>query len=101
VDDLRPAPTMEETLAFVADYEAARGAAFSRGERRVVYAALVAAVAYSARCEHADDLTAMGTRPPGPPPAAVPSGGFRALLASCGPALLGVDPRAVPPVSAS
>ena len=101
VDGLAPAPTVEETLAFVADYEAARGAAFSRGERRVVYAALVAATAYSARCEHSDELTAMGTRPPGPPPAAVPPGGFRALLASCGPALLDVDTRAVPTVSAS
>jgi hypothetical protein len=101
VDDLEPVPTLEEALAFVADYEAARGAAFSRGERRAVYAALVAATAYSARCEHSDELTAMGTRPPGPPPVAVPPGGFRALLASCGPALLGVDAGAVPPISAS
>jgi len=101
VDDLEPVPTVEEALAFIADYEAARGAAFSRGERRVVYAALVAAAAYSARCEHSDDLTAMGTRPPGPPPAAVPPGGFRAFLASNGPALLGIDARAVPPISAA
>jgi hypothetical protein len=101
VDDREPAPTMEETLAFIADYEAARGAAFSRGERRVVYAALVAAAAYSARCEHSDELTAMGTQPPGPPPAAVPPGGFRALLATCGPTLLGLDARSVPPASAS
>ena len=99
VEGLECVPTMEEALAFIADYEAARGAAFSRGERRVVYAALAAAAAYSARCEHSDDLTAMGTRPPGPPPSAVPPGGFRAFLASCGPALLGVD-APVPPISA-
>jgi hypothetical protein len=93
-------PTFEESLAFIADYEEARGSAFSADELRVLRASLVAAVAYSARCEHSDELTAFGTRPPVSPSAAVPAGGFCAYLAANGPALLGAGPP-VPPVSSS
>jgi hypothetical protein len=55
--------------------------------------------AYSARCEHADDLTEYGTRSPGGPPAAVPPGGFRAFLARHGAALLGVPDVGAPAVA--
>jgi hypothetical protein len=85
-------PALEESLAFVADYEAARGAAFSAGERRGVIAALLYTKAYTARCEHSDALTAFGTLPTGPVPGAVPEGGARAFLARHGAQLLGVEP---------
>jgi hypothetical protein len=96
MEGLECVPTLEESLAFIADYEEARGAAFSADELRVLRASLVAAVAYSARCEHSDELTAFGTRPPVSPPAAVPAGGFCAYLAANGPPLLGVR-TPVPP----
>jgi hypothetical protein len=59
-------PTIEESLAFLGDFEAARGRAFTTRERRVAHAAFVAALAYSERCGHSDRLTAFGTRPPAP-----------------------------------
>lgn len=99
VDGLECVPTPEESLAFVGDYEAVRGAAFSADEHRILRASLVAAVAYGARCEHSDELTELGTRPPGPPPAAVSPGGFCAYLAENGPRLLGVRLPGIPPVS--
>jgi Phosphotransferase enzyme family len=46
-------PTPEEQVAFVAEYEAARGRPFSAAERRAVAAAGVFLSAYGARCEHA------------------------------------------------
>jgi hypothetical protein len=98
VEGLDCVPTSDETRAFVADYEEARGAAFSPAERRLADAGLVAALAYSARCEHADELTEWGTRPPGPAPDCVPPGFFRAFLAEHGPGLLGVSGSRVPPV---
>ena len=49
-----PSPT--ETRLFVEDYENARGAAFSEGERRAIAGAAIYAIAYIARCEHALDL---------------------------------------------
>jgi hypothetical protein len=54
---LRCVPTLEEALGFLDDYEAARGAAFTDAERRLARAALVAATAYGARCEHSDAMT--------------------------------------------
>lgn len=45
-------PPVESSLAFVADYEAARGAPFSAGERHALVAAARYARAYTARCEH-------------------------------------------------
>jgi hypothetical protein len=46
-------PTAEEALAFVADYEEARGSAFSDEERAAVHASCVYLRAYAARCGHA------------------------------------------------
>jgi hypothetical protein len=54
VQGRRQIPTLVEALAFVADYEEARGPAFTTDERRAVRAALVDAMAYTARCEHSD-----------------------------------------------
>jgi hypothetical protein len=62
-------PTLGEALAFVADYEAARGEPFGADERAVARAVLLYAMAYTARCEHSDALTDFGARPPRPPAA--------------------------------
>jgi len=86
-------PTLEESLAFISDYERARGAQFTPEERQGARAGLVAAWSYSARCEYSDRLTGFGTGPPGPPLAVVPPGGYLARLATHGPELLGVDVR--------
>jgi hypothetical protein len=98
-------PTLDEALAFVADYEAARGAPFSADERAVARAALLYAMAYTARCEHSDALTDFGTRPPAdaPPPETSPGpGSARAFVAAHADALLapaGVS-RPAPPAAA-
>lgn len=44
------APTLEEARAFVSEYEAARGRAFSRDERELCAASFVFSVAYTCRC---------------------------------------------------
>lgn len=49
-------PSPIETQRFVEDYERARGAPFSEGERRAIAGAAIYAVAYIARCEHALDV---------------------------------------------
>jgi hypothetical protein len=100
VEDLECVPTLDEALAFIADYEAACGAAFTPAETALARAALVWYAAYSARCEHSDDLTDYGTRSPDRPPSAVPPGGFRAFLARHGAALLGVPDPGAPAVAA-
>lgn len=46
-------PEPEESLAFLDDYERARGAGFSAEERRAAEAAAVYLIAYAARCHHA------------------------------------------------
>ena len=46
-------PSAEEALAFVREYEAARGAPFTDDERRAVHGAAVYIRAYAARCGHA------------------------------------------------
>jgi hypothetical protein len=46
-------PTVDESFAFVADYEAERGAPFAVGGRAAAYAACVYLRAYAARCHHA------------------------------------------------
>lgn len=46
-------PSPDESAAFVADYERARGEPFSGAERRAVAAACVYLLAYAARCHHA------------------------------------------------
>jgi hypothetical protein len=63
-DDQRQAPTRNEALRFISDYEEARLARFSPEERRLAHASLVYACAYTARCGHAlgrDDREATGT----------------------------------------
>jgi len=47
-------PRPSEIAAFLHDYETARGAAFSADECHLLAAAMVASLAYGARCEHAD-----------------------------------------------
>jgi hypothetical protein len=50
----RQHPTLDESRAFVADYEAARGTRFPHAEREALDASWVYATAYGARCEHSD-----------------------------------------------
>jgi hypothetical protein len=45
-------PTRDEACAFVADYEAARDCPFTPAEHRRIDAAMVYAMAYTARCEY-------------------------------------------------
>jgi hypothetical protein len=62
--DHRQAPTHEEARAFVADYEAARGYAFTEPERRLCGASFAYSCAYTARCGYAlgnDERGAAGT----------------------------------------
>lgn len=98
VEGLRCVPTLDESLAFIADYEAARGVPFTATEARTARAALVQMMAYSARCEHSDALTDQGERPPRPALEQVPAGGYRGFLARHGPELLGVEESGVPAV---
>jgi hypothetical protein len=70
-------PTPDEARAFVTEYEAARGAAFSDAERRVVGAATLFGMAYTARCEHAVDGAG-----------AHRADSYRSMLAEHGPAYL-------------
>jgi hypothetical protein len=83
-EDLVYLPTLEEALAFVADYEEARGARFTVAEHRAARASLVYMMGYSARCGHSDALTDMGRRPPDPaaPPPAIQEGTGQAFLAA-------------------
>jgi hypothetical protein len=74
-EDLVYLPTLEEALAFVADYEEARGGPFTAAEHRAARASLVYRMAYSARCGHSDAMTDMGRRPPRPLPSAEPPPG--------------------------
>jgi len=64
-------PTGEETRAFIAEYEAARGKPFTYQEHQTLQAAKVYGLAYSARCEHALH----------PNETAYPVGSSRSLLA--------------------
>lgn len=84
----RQVPKLEESLAFLDDYQHARTARFNTRERRVAMAALVFAMAYGARCQHSDLLTDYGTRAPQPstPPAA--TDGYIPVLARHGQQLL-------------
>jgi hypothetical protein len=81
--DLVYLPTLEEALAFVADYEQARGARFTAAEHRAARASLVYMMGYSARCGHSDALTDMGRHPPRPgPPPEIQKGTGQAFLAA-------------------
>ncbi len=46
-------PSREESQAFIADYEVARGKLFTPDERKTLDAAMIYGLAYGARCEHA------------------------------------------------
>ena len=50
-------PTPEEARQFVQGYEVARDKAFTPNELKVIYAAMIDGMAYTARCEHAIDPT--------------------------------------------
>jgi hypothetical protein len=84
-------PTLDEALAFIADYETARGDRFSDEEHAAARAALVYAMAYTARCEHSDLLTDMGSAPPRPERAdqPIPRDSARAFVAAHAESLLG------------
>jgi hypothetical protein len=75
------APTLDELRAFIADYEATRGAPFTAAERRTAYAAAAYSMAYTSRCGHAID-------PRDGPTAPLPPGSYRAALATYGETLL-------------
>ena len=49
-----PFPSEEESAAFIAEYEAARGRSFTLAERATAGAAYLYSLAYKARCEHSD-----------------------------------------------
>lgn len=71
------APTVDEARAFVDDYQAARGRAFSAGERHAVGGAFAYSCAYTARCGWAlglDERDEVGT--------------FHHLVAENGPSLM-------------
>ena len=88
VEGSLPVPTYAEALAFIADYEAARGTPFTDAERRLARAGLAAAMAYSARCEHSDRMTGFGTHAPEPVSGPITPGSFLDFLAKWGPQLL-------------
>jgi hypothetical protein len=50
-------PTPEEVHQFIRDYEIAKGQAFTTADLRVITAAFIYSMAYTARCEHAIDPT--------------------------------------------
>jgi hypothetical protein len=89
-------PTIEESLAFLTDYQTARGAPFNDRDRRAALSALVAAMAYSARCEHSDRLTDFGTRPPTPPSTPIPENGCLGNLSRDGERLLATTTSCAP-----
>ena len=93
VPGLRCAPNAEESLAFLEDYETARGRRFDAGERRTALGALVASLAYSARCEHSDRATDFGRRPAAGATPRPCEGSFGEILARDGERLLGCDER--------
>jgi hypothetical protein len=75
------APSYQEVLAFITEYEAARGAPFTPAERRLARAACAYSIAYSSRCAQAVD--------PRPGQADdFPPGTFRESLAQFGERLL-------------
>ncbi len=81
-------PCLAESLAFLTDYQGARGMPFDDAQRSLARAALVATLAYAARCQHSDLLTDFGTRPPRATPSPHSAGGSVELLARHGEELL-------------
>jgi hypothetical protein len=87
-------PTLGEVRSFVAEYETARGTKFSEPEDRALRAALVYAMAYTARCEHSDFRTDFGTHAPQKrSSAAPPRGSARAFLLTHAAGLLQSPPQ--------
>jgi hypothetical protein len=82
-------PTLAEALAFVSDYEQARGRPFDEEERTVLRASLTYSMAYTSRCEHSNALTDFGRRPPARVIPEIPPGSARAFLRSHAAELLG------------
>ena len=72
------APNLDELWAFVSEYEAARGIAFTPAERTTIAASAAYALAYSARCENCLDPGARD----------FPSGSFREALTHYGEKLI-------------
>lgn len=72
------APTPDELWAFVDEYEAVRGTAFTIAERFTIAAAAAYAIAYTARCENCLDLGATS----------YPAGSYREALVRFGETLL-------------
>ncbi len=79
----RQRPTLAEAIAFIGEYELARGMPFSPEERQVTRAALVYAMAYAARCEQSDALRMPWGEAQAPPD------GARAFLVAHATELLG------------
>ena len=52
-EDVVRAPSLDEMRAFVSEFEASRGQAFSAVERRLLSASCVYSMSYTARCNHA------------------------------------------------
>ncbi len=85
----RQYPTIGEALAFIAEFEAARSAQFDDRQQRLARASLAYALAYIARCEHSDEATDSGRRPPQHVTSiAYPTDSARSLLAEHGHALV-------------
>jgi hypothetical protein len=49
-------PSLDESAAFIYEYEEARGRAFTSRERELVHAEQIYRLAYGARCDHSDAL---------------------------------------------
>lgn len=95
----RQVPTLDEALSFAADYEAARGKAFTGEEERVLRAALTYSIGYTARCEHSDRCTDLGRHAPVMAKlSSVPADSARGLLAAHAAALLDTGMGAAPAV---
>jgi hypothetical protein len=76
----RQVPTGDEAQAFIDDYEVARGRPFTDDERHALNAALVYAMAYTARCAHSDASTDFGRRAPMTSSSVVSPGSAAAFL---------------------
>jgi hypothetical protein len=83
IEQRRRRPTLGDYRGFVTDYESASGRRFTPEDRRTIDASWVYAIAYGARCEHADAAAGLPARTPDPA-----EDSFAALLAHHGPQLL-------------
>lgn len=51
-----PFPSLDESSAFIIEYEQARGRAFTSRERELIHAEQIYCLAYGARCDHSDSV---------------------------------------------